>query len=299
MRYFLILVASLIVFACSESGIDSDTTDSNSETAEAERSPLVALLETVNTDAGESWLTLHPDGRIALFGRHVDGFGDQRIYLTAWNGMTWSTPKLAPFAADMNERGARFSPDGGSVYFASTRPTSNGDTDNDWNIWSVTFAEGVSWGVPTPLTEINSPGQDFQPSASTNGAVYFGSRRQGNVGEADMFVALEGPQGWTVEPVSTLNTQYSEPDPFIAPGGRFVIFARTDAPEGFGGDDLYISYANDNGWSDPQNLGSEVNTKEYEYGAFVTTDGKTLIFTTWATGVAQIATIEIDALLLD
>ena len=96
-----------------------------------------------------------------------------------------------------------------------------------------------------------------------------------------------------------MNTQYSEPDPFIASDGRFIIFARTDAPGGFGGDDLYIAYATDGGWTDPMNMGSEVNTEEYEYGAFVTADGKTLIFTTWASGIAQIATIEMDALKLD
>ena len=106
---------------------------------------MVLLLTTVNSDSGESWLSLHPDGRIAIFGRHVDGFGDQRIYLTAWNGATWSTPKLAPFAADMNERGARFSPDGESVIFASTRPIDADDTDNDWNIWSVAFENSASW----------------------------------------------------------------------------------------------------------------------------------------------------------
>ena len=93
-----------------------------------------------------------------------------------------------------------------------------------------------------------------------------------------------------------LNTQYSEPDAFIAPNGEYVIFARTDAPGGFGGDDLYISYSNELGWTDPKNLGSRVNTEEYEYGAFVTADGKTLFFTTWASGIAQIATIQLDAL---
>jgi hypothetical protein len=163
----------------------------------------------------------------------------------------------------------------------------------------VTFNGAGSWGEPTPLIDINSPEPDFHPSASASGSVYFGSRRVESVGESDMFVATPGSRGWTIEPVSILNTQYSEPDPFIAPNGDYIIFARTDAPGGFGGDDLYISYANKGGWTDPRNLGSKVNTEEYEYGAFVTANGKTLIFTTWASGDAQIATIEMDALNLD
>ena len=299
MRHFLIVAASFIVCACSDPGFNGSTTDLNNDAAEARRGPLGTLLTAVNSDSGESWLSLHPNGRIAIFGRHVDGFGDQRIYLTAWNGATWSTPKLAPFAADMNERGARFSPDGESVIFASTRPIDADDTDNDWNIWSVAFENSASWGVSSPLTEINSSEEDFHPSASLNGTVYFSSRRPGGIGESDMFLGHVGPLGWIVKPVPSLNTQYSEPDPFIAPDGRYIIFARTGAPGGFGGDDLYISYATDGGWTDPENMGSEVNTEEYEYGAFVTADGKTLIFTTWASGNAQIATIEMDALKLD
>lgn len=300
MRICLIFAASLVAASCNGPGIPGGSTESeSSETANTEQGPLDTLLTTVNSDAGESWLSLHPNGRIALFGRHVDGFGDQRIYLTAWDGSSWSMPEVAPFGVDRNERGARFSPDGEVVHFASTRPTFEDDNDYDWNIWSVVVGNAGSWGVPRPLTEISSPEDDFHPSASANNVVYYGSRRSESVGESDMFVAREGPAGWIVEPVSDLNTEYSEPDPFIAPDGGYVIFARTDAPGGFGGDDLYISYANDGGWTEPQNLGSEVNTAEYEYGAFVTAGGETLIYTTWASGIAQIAAIEMNALDLD
>jgi Tol biopolymer transport system component len=299
MRNCLIFAALLVVAACNDPGKpDVSTEPVSGETADTEQGVIAALLTTVNSDAGESWLTLHPNGRTAIFGRHVDGFGDQRIYMTAWDGRSWSTPAIAPFGIDVNERGARFSADGEIVYFASTRPTVEDDTDNDWNIWSV-VGNAESWGVPKPLTEINSSNDDFHPSASANNEVFYGSRRSESTGESDMFVAREGPAGWIVEPLFDLNTEYSEPDPFIAPDGSYVIFARTNAPGGFGGDDLYISYASDGGWTEPQNLGSEVNTSEYEYGAFVTADGETLIYTTWASGTAQIAVIEVNALGLD
>jgi len=299
MRHILSVAALFIVCACSDPGINGSTTELDDNEVGAGRGPLGTLMTTVNSDSGESWLSLHPNGRIAIYGQHVDGFGDQRIHLTAWNGATWTTPNLAPFAADMNERGARFSPDGESVIFASTRPVEADDTEDDWNIWAVAFENSVSWGAPVPLTEINSPEDDFHPSVSIDGTVYFGSRRPGGIGESDMYLAHLGPLGWIVNPVPGLNTQHSEPDPFIAPNGRYIIFARTDAPGGFGGDDLYIAYATDDAWTDPKNMGSKVNTEEYEYGAFVTADGKSLIFTTWASGIAQIATIEMGALKLD
>lgn len=300
MRFRLIVGISIAAAGCTDARNDGgalELKEVNAATARPDHGPVDALLTTANSDAETSWLTLDPDGRIALFGRHIDGFGDQRIYLTEWDGKLWSTPKTAPFSVDQNERGARFSADGKSVYFASTRPTAEDDTDNDWNIWSVAFESAGTWGIPIPLTEISSPENDFHPSVSSNGTVYFGSRRPDSVGESDMFVARQGPAGWVVESVSDLNTEYSEPDPFIAADGSYLIFARTDAPGGFGGDDLYISYANDDGgWSEPKNLGSAVNTAEYEYGAFVTADSKTLIYTTWASGKAQIESIEMSAL---
>ena len=299
MRNFMTLAILLIATGCSESRMDGSAMESHSDSSRDQQGPLDSLLTTVNSDAGESWLTLHPNGRIAVFGRHVDGFGDQRIYLTTWNGDAWSMPEIAPFAADLNERGPRFSAIGEKVYFASTRLTSEDDAENDWNIWYVGFKATETWGTPTPFSEINSPDDDFHPSASASGAIYFSSRRPESVGESDMFFAKKQSRGWTVEPVSLLNTQYSEPDPFISPDGSYLIFARTDGPGGFGGDDLYISYATDDGWTDPQNLGSEVNTEEYEYGASVTSNGKALIYTTWASGDAQIAAIDLNALDLD
>lgn len=293
------LAILLIATGCGESMMDGSAVESLSDPAKDQQRPLDSLLTTVNSDAGESWLTLHPNGRIAVFGRHIDGFGDQRIYLTTWNGDAWSMPEIAPFAAELNERGARFSADGERVYFSSTRPTSDDDAENDWNIWYVDFKVTDTWGAPTPFSGINSPDDDFHPSASASSAIYFGSRRPESVGESDMFVANKGSRGWTVEPVSLLNTQYSEPDPFVSPDGSYLIFARTDEPGGFGGDDLYISYVTDDGWTDPQNLGSKVNTEEYEYGASVTSNGKTLIYTTWASGVAQIAAIDLNSPGLD
>ncbi len=58
-----------------------------------------------------------------------------------------------------------------------------------------------------------------------------------------------------------------------------MILAITDHPDGYGGDDLYLSRVNSGEWSTPLNLGSEFNTAEYEYGPTVSADGKYLYFT--------------------
>ena len=277
----------------------SETTPDEAASAHQEtlgEPDLTILLDIVNSDLGEGWLSLSPDNRTAIFSRQVGGFGDQRIYLTEWGSYGWSSPSQAPFAADLNERGARFSGDGTSVVFASTRPVPGFEEAEDFNIWSVSVDESGAWGTPSVLSQVNSPADDFHPSVMSNGTVYFGSPREGSVGRSDMFIATPGQAGWIVTPLEALNTEFSEPDPFIAPDGSYLIFARTGAPGGFGGDDLYVSFSSAHGWSEPRNLGDAVNTPEYEYGAFVTSDGKTLFYTTWASGTPQIASIEISEL---
>ncbi len=257
---------------------------------------LVSLLEIVNSDVGEGWLSLSPDNQIALFSRQVGGFGDQRIFLTEWGPDGWSSPSRAPFAMDLNERSARFSGDGASVFFASTRPVPGFEEAKDFNIWSVSIDESGTWGTPSVLSDINSPADDFHPSVMSNGTVFFGSPREGGMGRSDQYFASPGQAGWFLKSMGTLNTEFSEPDPFIAPDGSYLIFARTGAPDGFGGDDLYVAFSSAHGWSEPKNLGDAVNTPEYEYGAFVTSDGKTLFYTTWASGTPQVAAIALSEL---
>jgi outer membrane protein OmpA-like peptidoglycan-associated protein len=53
---------------------------------------------------------------------------------------------------------------------------------------------------------------------------------------------------------------YSNSAPAISNDGKILIFS-SDRPGGYGESDLYISFKNDNGWSEPQNLGEIVNTQ--------------------------------------
>lgn len=250
------------------------------------------LLETVNQSDGQSWITFHPQEDLVLFGRHDSGFGAHQIYQTVWNGEAWSAPERAPFSSSAEERGARFAPDGGFVVYASRRARPDG-SDGDWDLWRIEYRGGGRWGAPEFLPEpVNSDARDFHPSTTLSGELYFGSARGG--GASDMFVARYFGEVWNVSPVDALNTEYSEPDPYVSSDGRLMVFAITDGPEGFGGDDLYISYREGEGWSAPRNLGERVNTAEYEYGAQIAPDGETLFYTTWADGTAKIAAVALS-----
>lgn len=64
--------------------------------------------------------------------------------------------------------------------------------------------------------------------------------------------------------------------PFLSPDGKYLIIT-SDAPGGYGGKDLWICYPEFDGWSEPQNLGNEINTAGNEMFPYVAEDG-TLYF---------------------
>ena len=52
-----------------------------------------------------------------------------------------------------------------------------------------------------------------------------------------------------------INTEQSQPDLYVGAAGQMMILAITDHPEGFGGDDLYVSYFRNGSWTTPRNRG--------------------------------------------
>lgn len=82
--------------------------------------------------------------------------------------------------------------------------------------------------------------------------------------------------------VEALSGNYTDMHPAFSPDGKYIVFA-SDRPEGQSDQrekdlDLYISYREEgNEWSEPKNLGDEINTQENEIAPFIAEDG-TLYF---------------------
>jgi len=69
-----------------------------------------------------------------------------------------------------------------------------------------------------------------------------------------------------------------ESQPSVSADGNTIIFA-SDRKGGFWGSDLYFIQRNEKGhWSEPKNLGKNINTKDNEKSPFLHTDNQTLFF---------------------
>ena len=70
----------------------------------------------------------------------------------------------------------------------------------------------------------------------------------------------------------------------ISQDGEWLIFTGCNFPRGFGSCDLYISYLTKNGWSEPQNLGRNVNSEFWESTPSLSPDKRDLYFSSNRTG---------------
>ena len=75
-----------------------------------------------------------------------------------------------------------------------------------------------------------------------------------------------------------INTRWNEGALTLSPDGRFLFFAGCQRPGGFGSCDLYWSKREGSRWSEPENLGPEVNSAAWESQPSFSSDGSSLYF---------------------
>lgn len=220
-------------------------------------------------------------------------------------GNTWSAPEVAPFSGRYSDLEPAFSPDGTRLYFASRRPLDGQGAAKDWDIWYVNRV-GKNWSAPLNVgSPINTDADEFYPSVTEKGTLYFTATRPEGKGREDLYRSVwKGSSFGEPENLGdSINTGGYEFNAFIAPDERYLIFSSFGRADGQGGGDLYISRRTESGtWTTARNLGPAVNSPALDYCPFVSPDGSYLFFTSERAPDFNSATIrsyeEIQALLL-
>jgi len=177
------------------------------------------------------------------------------------------------------------SPDGLSLYFASDRPGGVGGID----IWVARRANlNVAWGPPVNMgAPINSSSDDFCPTPTDGGYLYFVSTRPGGCGGADIYRAREGFSG----SYETLGCQVNSPAAEFSPslvreGGETVLYFSSARRGGFaeeepgavGDHDIYSAEMLGDGSFGPPTLAPGVNSAADDARPNVRLDGLELVF---------------------
>ena len=84
-----------------------------------------------------------------------------------------------------------------------------------------------------------------------------------------------------IEPINQYAHEKMTPimgGPSVSYDGNTIYFFANFGKNGFGREDIYVSYRSKNGWSIPENIGALINTENYEGFPSISPDGKKNIF---------------------
>lgn len=177
------------------------------------------------------------------------------------------------------------SADGTEMYFtsrrqggASDRQDPNGDYFED--IYRSQKVDGVWQAANNVDSPINTVSHDATVALSPSGNTMLIYRTNATLDAGDIYITTLGSDGWK-EPVlfsERVNSQWFEPSATIA-SDEMTIYFSSNRPGGYGGKDIYrVVKLPDDTWSQPINLGPNVNSSADEDGPFISADGQTLYF---------------------
>ena len=204
----------------------------------------------------------------------------ENIYFSKDNNGQWSKPKIASFSnPNYSDADPFLTKEGNRIYFISDRPTNPNDKNQDWNIWYADNENG-EWATPKPLPEpINSDEFDeYFFSISDKGNAFFSSNRKGGQGSFDIYTTKILADNKFSKPKNVgqpLSTGKYEFDPYISPDESFIIFSINEN----GNSSLYYSYRNEkNAWTEPENLGNQINMTRQDFAPSLSADGKFIFY---------------------
>ena len=242
--------------------------------------PTVFAAGVISAGEFDSHPAFTPDGDTLYFVRSTPNFNFWTILVSRFEKGRWSTPEVARFSGQFSDADPFITADGARCYFISNRPVA-GKSKPDLDIW-VMDKTAAGWSEPKNMgAPINSSGSEWYPTVAANGTMYFGSDREGGKGRTDIYRSrlVDGKHAEPENLGDSINTQFNEFEPLIAPDESFVIFMAGGRADSRGGFDLYISYNRDGAWTKPANLGDKINSSGNEYSPTISRDGKYFFWT--------------------
>lgn len=236
----------------------------------------------ISTSLYERDLAINPQGDEIIY-----TLGDYKqtkrclVLLKKENGK-WLEPKMMSISGKYQDIEPFYTNNGNTLYFASNRPIYNDSTRHDYNIWYSDKIEGL-WSEPEALDSIiNTRGDEFFPSLSDKGNLFFTATREDGVGREDIFMSeyeagnFKAPKPLPLE----INSGAYEFNAYISPKEDLIIFSSYGRDDDLGGGDLYMSRKNEGGiWSPSENMGELINSNKLDYCPFIDWENGNFYFT--------------------
>ena len=180
------------------------------------------------------------------------------------------------------------SPDGQTLYFSrSHHPDNVGGVKDPNDIWySERDETSGSWkkakNIGPPL---NNKGPNYISSITPDGnamTVLLGNEYvKANKMKPGVSISTKSSTGWSEpKPLEIINANIETTDGnYFLANNRKVMIMAIDRYDSYGGKDLYVSFLQKNGkWTEPLNLGNDVNSAHTESSPYLAADNETLYF---------------------
>ncbi len=236
----------------------------------------------ISTENWEGCSCFLNKGNIFIFRRRIEG--KPKIFIMNRISDGWTDARPVLFTGEFDCNDFTPGPDGNTLYFTSDMPLEKRkERSKQGNLWTVQITDS-GWTKPRHLgKQINTEWHESYPSVSSDGILYFFRREKDRGSKADIYRSRLAEEGYT-EPENLYNlfkNDWEELDPFIAPDESYLIFC-VNREEGYGNFDLYIRYKMDSDkWTEPINMGPDINSPGLESRPHVSVDGKFFFFTSY------------------
>lgn len=179
------------------------------------------------------------------------------------------------------------SPDGKTLYFSrQNHPENIGGVNDTEDIWYSELDSAGNWQLAKNIgSTLNTAGPNFVSSVTPDGKsvllVLGNQYLENGKMAAGVSVSSNASGDWSKPKALEIENDYnySEKANFFLANNRKVLLMSVMRDDSRGGRDLYVSFfQEDSTWSEPQNIGSNVNTAGEEASPFLAPDDVSLYF---------------------
>ena len=226
----------------------------------------------INSAFDEVCPIISPDGNTLYFDRklHPENTGEYKlddIWYANYISEIWGP--AVNIREPLNNKDANFlcsiSPDGNSALLGGSYGSKGTGV-------AIATRTAAGWSVPKPVqirgfVNVNSYNEFYLGADGTT--LLMSIENSESFGLRDLYVSFMQGDGTFSKPENlgrTINTAGDEMSPFLAADGKTLYFSTNGYP-GYGGPDIFMSKRIDaswNNWTEPINLGSNVNSPDFD-----------------------------------
>ncbi len=190
--------------------------------------------------------------------------------------------------SDYAELNPLLSPDGKTLYFSrKNHPENVGGVNDKEDIWYSQLGNDGKWEMAKNMgPQFNNAGPNFVNAVASTpdgqSVLILGNKYLPNgkmIAGVSMSTNVNG--GWTQPSAIQIENDYNfnEKANYFLANTKKTLLMSVEREDSRGGRDIYVSFQkNDSSWSEPLNLGTVVNTANDESAPFLSSDDKTLYF---------------------